>query len=95
MLFAHSVLSLACAGTSAHEPHAARVTGANLSRGRSRRRLARGVHGAPGLTGGQVQRPVKSRQAVPGAGKVGRTNEQKAGVLFIVSTGHDPFPLRG
>ena len=67
MLFAHSVLSLACAGTSAHEPHAARVTGANLSRGRSRRRLARGVHGAPGLTWGQVQRPVKSRQAVLGA----------------------------
>ena len=67
MLFAHSVLPLACAGTSAHEPHAARVTGANLSRGRSRRRLARGVHGAPGLTWGQVQRPVKSRQAVLGA----------------------------
>ena len=60
-------LSFACAGTSAHEPHAARVTGANLSRGRSRRRLARGVHGAPGLTWGQVQRPVKSRQAVLGA----------------------------
>ena len=67
MLIAHSVLSLACAGTGAHEPHAARVTGANLSRGRSRRRLARGVHGAPGLTWGQVQRPLKSRQAVLGA----------------------------
>ena len=47
MLFAHSVLSLACAGTGAHGPHAARVTGANLSRGRPRRRLARGVQGAP------------------------------------------------
>ena len=60
MFIAHSVLSLACAGTGAHGPHAAREVdqGVDLH-------VAFTAH--PGLTWGQVQRAVKSRQAVPGA----------------------------
>lgn len=81
MLFAHSVLSRACAGTGAHGPHAARVTRANLSRGR---RQGVDLHVAftahPGLTWGQVQRAAKSRQAVLGAASA------LAGVSAALST---------